>query len=158
MSYTYTDAEEENRAYTKQQYPFPPFVPADFQYTWVKRRAANTPRDQFKGSLTWWSAFDLTAVATVRYVSDRVWYRTESTGYPNTKTVEYNLADYWTVDLKLEQRLWKHWLVTLQGNNLFDEEYDTYLTSFANDATGAKPTVGYPGAGSSFYGGVTYEF
>ncbi len=158
LNYTYTDAEEENRAYTKQQYPFLPWVPADFQYTWVKRRASNTPRDQFKGSLTWWSAFDLTAMATVRYVGDRVWYRTESTGYPNTETVEYNMAAYWTVDLKLEQRLWQHWLVTLQGNNLFDEEYDTYLTNFSNDATGANPTVGYPGAGSSFYASVAYEF
>jgi len=97
-------------------------------------------------------------MATVRYVGDRVWYRTETTVYPNTETVEYNMAAYWTVDLKLEQRFWKHWLVSFQGNNLFDEEYDTHLTDFSNDATGVKPTVGYPGAGRSFYGGVTYEF
>ncbi len=158
LNYTYTDAEEESQAYSKQDYgSFPTFIP-DFQYTWVKRRATNTPRDQFKGSLTWWSAFNLTAMATVRYVGDRVWYRTETTVYPNTETVEYNMAAYWTVDLKLEQRFWKHWLVSFQGNNLFDEEYDTHLTDFSNDATGVKPTVGYPGAGRSFHGGVTYEF
>ncbi len=156
LSYTYTDAEEEAQAYTKQQWWFP----VDYQYNWVKRRAADTPRDQFKCSLTWWSAFDLTATATARYTGDRVWYRTQYTVSPATETVEYNMAAYWTMDLKLEQRLWQHWLVTLQGNNLFDEKYDTYLTTFLNDATGASPTptIGYPGAGSSFYGSVTYEF
>jgi len=34
LGYTYTDAEEENRAYTKQDYGWPPFLPADFQTAW----------------------------------------------------------------------------------------------------------------------------
>ncbi|HBJ74037.1 MAG TPA: hypothetical protein DDY86_00510, partial [Syntrophaceae bacterium] len=32
LAYTYTNAEEENRAYTKQDYGWPPFLPPDFQY------------------------------------------------------------------------------------------------------------------------------
>jgi iron complex outermembrane receptor protein len=39
LNYTYTNAEEENRAYTRQDYGLPP----DFQYSMVKRRATMTP-------------------------------------------------------------------------------------------------------------------
>ena len=153
LNYTYTDAEEENRAYTKQDYTTP-----DFQYTWVKRRAAYTPKDQFKGNLTYWSNFGLTGTATVRYVSDRVWYRTETTTYPYTKTVRYTLESYWTADLKIGQRLYDHWILSAQGTNLFDKEYDTYLSAFKNQDTGVTTVQGFPGAGRSVFFSVEYEY
>ncbi|MBW2742491.1 MAG: TonB-dependent receptor [Deltaproteobacteria bacterium] len=159
LNYTYTDAEEENRAYTKMDYGWPPLLPPDFQYTWVKRRAAYTPRDQFKGSLSFWSNFGLTATATARYVGDRVMYRTETdVAYPDTKTVKYVLDSYWTVDLKIEQRLYDHWILSLTGNNLFDKGYNTYLTSFKDSMTGEETTRGFPGAGRSVFFSVGYEF
>jgi len=155
LTYTYTNAEEENRAYTKQDYGFPP----DFQYTWVKRRAAYTPEHQFKGNLMYWSNFGLTTTITVRYVSDRLLYRTETdVAYPATKTVMYALDSYWTADLKVEQRLYDHWLLSLQGNNLFDKEYDTYLDSFQDQDTGKTNVEGFPGAGRSVFFRVTYEY
>ncbi len=155
LNYTYTDAEEESRAYTKMDYGPPP----DFQYTWVKRRAAYTPRDQFKANLSYWSNFGLSAAATARYVGNRVMYGTEQDiAYPNTKTVKYNLASYWTVDLKLEQRLHDHWLISLRGSNLFDKGYDTYVDDFTNQDTGTTTVQGYPGAGRSVFFSVTYEY
>ncbi|OEU45022.1 MAG: hypothetical protein BBJ60_11045 [Desulfobacterales bacterium S7086C20] len=155
LNYTYTNAEEENRAYTKQDYGPPP----DFQYTWVKRRAAYTPRDQFKGSLSYWSNFGLTVTATARYVGNRVMYSTETdVAYPDTKTVKYTLDSYWTAGLKLDQRLYNHWILSLQGNNLFDKGYNTYLTSFKDSMTGEETTRGFPGAGRSVFFSVTYEY
>ncbi len=116
LNYTYTNAEEENREYTKQDYGWPPFLPADFRYSVVKRRASYTPRNQFKGDLTYKSSFGLTVMATVRYVDNRVVYRTESTTYPDTETVTYNLHSYWTADLKIEQRLYKQWILSLSSS------------------------------------------
>ena len=158
LNYTYTDAEEENRAYTRMDYGWPPFLPPDFRYTWVKRRAAFTSKNQFKANLTYWTDFGLAATATVRYVGDRVWYRTESTTYPDTETVKYTLDSYWTVDLKFQQRLFEHWLLSLQGNNLLDKEYDTYLSSFTNWDTGVTTVEGFPGAGRSVFFSVAYEY
>ena len=158
LSYTYTDAEEENRAYTKQDYGWPPFLPPDFQYNMVKRRAAMTPDHQFKGDLMYRSNFGLTATATVRYVSDRFVYNTESVVYPDTKTVMYTLSSYWTADMKIEQRLFQHWILSLSANNLFDEEYNTRLQSFRDETTAISTMSGYPGAGRSVFAAVAYEF
>ncbi len=158
--YTYTDAEEENKAYTRQQYPFPPFVPADFRYDWVTRRAQYTPEHQFKGTVKYWFDFGLTASATVRAVSDRVWYRTETApaGYPFTETTPYTLSSYWTADFKLEQRLSDHWLVSLEGTNVFDKGYDTYFGTFTQPVSGTTSVTTYPGAGRSFFAGISYEY
>lgn len=117
-----------------------------------------TPENQFKGDLTYKSNFGLTVTATARYVSDQVVYNTESTTYPNTKTVIYTINSYWTADLKIQQRLYKNWILSLSANNLFDQEYDTHLQSFTDQATFKATMCGYPGAGRSFFGSVSYEF
>lgn len=158
LSYTYINAEEENRAYTKQDYGWPPSIPPDFQYTMVKRRATMTPEHLFKSDLTYKSKFGLTATATVRYVSDQLVYNTESTTYPDTKTVTYTIGSYWTADLKIEQRLYKHWILSLSGKNLFDKEYDTHLSNFTDQTTWKTSLCSYPGAGRSIFASVTYEF
>lgn len=134
LSYTYTDAEEQTEA--------------------VTRRSTYTPEHQFKGSVTYWSDFGLTAVTTARYVSDRYYY-----GYDTTITTPTNVLDsYWTVDIKLEQRIFGHFLVALQGNNLFGEGYNTYFRSFTDRATGITTVEGYPGAERSVFFRVTYEY
>ncbi len=160
LNYTYTDAEEENKAYTIKQYPWPEWgIPADFQYTWVKRRAVYSPKHQFKGNLTYWSNFGLTVTATARYVGDRVYYRTETDGaYPNVKTGTYTLDSYWTTDLKLEQRLDEHWFLSFQANNLFDKGYNTYLSPFYDATTFVETVQGFLGAERSFFCSVSYEY
>ncbi|MHB8138465.1 MAG: TonB-dependent receptor [Smithellaceae bacterium] len=158
LSYTYTNAQEENRDYTKQDYGWPPFLPPDFQYSMVKRRATMTPENQFKGDLTYKSNFGLTATATARYVSDQIVYNTESTIYPDTQTVNYTIGSHWTADLKIEQRLFKHWILSLSGYNLFDKKYDTRLQSFTDQTTFRTTMSGYPGAGRSVFASVAYEF
>jgi len=158
LNYTYTNAEEENRAYTRQDYGWPPFIPPDFRYTMVKRRATMTPENQFKSDLIYKSAFGLTATATARYIGDRITYRTETTTYPDTTTVAYTLGSYWTADLKLEQRLFRHLLLSLAVSNILDKEYDTHLSTFTDQATWNTSVAGYPGAGRSVYVGVAYEF
>jgi len=159
LYYTYINAEEESKAYTKQQYYDPP-TPADFQYTWVKRRAAYTPEHLFKGDLAYWSKFGLTATATVRYVSDRLWYRTETdVAYPATKTVRYALDSYWTMDFKIGQCVYDHWFLSFQINNCFGEEYDTYLGIFQETPPFGPTTVaGFPGAGRSVFLSARYEY
>lgn len=153
LSYTYTNAEEEDRDYTRQDYVTP-----DIRYNMVNRRATMTPRNQFKGDLTYKSNFGLTVTATARYMGDRVMYNTETTTYPDTKTVTYTLDSYWTADLKIEQRLYKHWLLSLSANNLFDKQYDVKLSSFTNQTTWQSVMSSYPGAGRSVFAGVAYEF
>ncbi len=158
FNYTYTDAEEESRAYTVQDFGFPPLFPPNFQFNWVKRRAAYTPNDQLKVQLTYWTSFGLSGSILTRYVGDRVFYRTETDGaYPNSKTVTSTLDSYWTLDVKLEQRLYEHWLLTVTANNILDEEYDTFFGSFF-DETGTKINGTYPGAGRSVFFSASYEF
>ena len=158
LSYTYLDAEEENRAYTRQDYGWPPFSPPDFRYTMVTRRAAYTPDGQFKADLTYRSGFGLTATATVRYVSDRVVYHTETTVYPDTRTVAYTLDSYWTADLKIEQRFGKHYVLSASATNLADADYDTRMGSFTDQATWTTSWCRYPGAGRTVFAGLSYEF
>lgn len=153
LNYTYLDAKEESREYTKQDYITP-----EFQYTWVTRRATFTPEHQFKGALTYWTDLGLTATVVARYVSDRVWYRTESIVYPYTKTVTYTLDSYWITDMKLEQRLYDHWLLSLKGNNLFKKGYYTYLGTFTDQNTSRTTVEGYPGAGRSIFFSLAYEY
>ncbi|MBU4258778.1 MAG: TonB-dependent receptor, partial [Proteobacteria bacterium] len=61
---------------------------------------------------------------------------------------------YWTTDLKIEQRLFDHWIFSLQGNNLFDEQYGTYVADFKDENTREE----YPGAGGSIFFSVSYEY
>lgn len=119
----------------------------------AKRQALYTPDDQFKGSVTYGTDFGLTTTATARYVGYRPAYYANVTDTRPTKT----LSHYWTADLKLEQRLFNHWVLTLQGNNLFDKGYETYVTNFY-DSTGASTLAAYPGAGRSVFASVKYEF
>ncbi len=155
LNYTYTDADEVNKAYSKQSY-FPP----DFQYKWVKRRAAYTPEKQFKGSLTWWSRFGLTASATARYTGSRMTYKTWYISYPDpeTETRAYKLKDYWTFDARVDQRLFDHWIFSIQCNNWSDRYYDTYRNTFDNQETGETSIASYPGAGRTVFCGITYEY
>jgi iron complex outermembrane receptor protein len=161
LNYTYTNAKEKNREYTKQDYGWPPFIPPDFQYSMVKRRASYTPRNQFKADLTYKNNFGLTVTATARYVGDRIIYTTEGiTGPfdPNVQTISNSLHSYLTADLKIEQRLYKHWILSLSGINLLNKKYDTRLTRWYNQALSNYYTAKYPGAGRSIFAGLAYEF
>ena len=159
LDYTYIDADEESRAFTVMDYGFPPDFPPNFEFDWVNRKAAYTPRHLFKGRLVYFTDFGLTVSAVARYTDDRVTYRTETdTSYPNTKTVKYELDSYWTVDMQAEQPIGEHFYVTLTGTNIFDEEYDTFLDSFTDFNTFTTTVEGFPGAGRSVFLKVKYEY
>ena len=159
LDYTYIDADEESRAFTVMDYGFPPDFPPNFEFDWVNRKAAYTPRHLFKGRLVYFTDFGLTVSAVARYTDDRVTYRTETdTSYPNTKTVKYELDSYWTVDMQAEQPIGEHFYVTLTGTNIFDEEYDTFLDSFTDYNTFTTTVEGFPGAGRSVFLKVTYDY
>jgi outer membrane receptor for ferrienterochelin and colicin len=150
LNYTYLDAEEEGEEYSK-------VTPGD-QKTWKKHRATYSPEHLFKGVLVYQAPFNMTASLTLRYVNERVWYRNESDDYVNYKTVVYELDAYTTADIKIEQRLYDNWLLSLQGNNLFDEEYDTYFSTFTDPNTFETLLAGYPGAGQSIFFSVSYQY
>jgi outer membrane receptor protein involved in Fe transport len=140
-------------------YGWPPDFPPNFEFDWVNRRAAYTPRNLFKGKLIYFTDFGLTLSTVARYTDDRVTYRTETDGsYPNTKTVKYELDSYWTVDMQAEQLIGDHFYVTLTGTNLFDEDYDTFLDSFTDYNTFTTTVEGYPGAGRSVFLKATYQY
>jgi len=135
LNYTYLDAEEKRKGY-------------------AVRQALYTPNHQFKGDLTYWHNSGLTVTATVRYMDKRPYYAGSNTG----NEADEILPSYWTADIKFEQRLFGHWLFSLQGNNLFDKGYTTYLSNFKDQTTGITTVEGYPGAGRSFFFNVTYEY
>jgi len=134
LDYTYTDAREENQ--------------------FVTRRASYTPEQQFKGNVVYWTDFGLTGTATVRTMSDRLSYGNNKGLITPLKTLD----SYWTTDMKVEQRLFEHWLLSLKGNNLFNKEYDTYVGNFTNRTTRVTTMDGYPGAGRSLLFSITYEY
>ncbi|MEE8552644.1 MAG: TonB-dependent receptor, partial [Desulfobacterales bacterium] len=135
LYYTYTDAEEEK---------------SDS----AKRQATYTPEHQFKANLTYWFDFGLTVTTISRYVSDRPAHYLSDT---DTKP-DYTLSSYWTTDIKIEQRLRDHWILSLQANNMFDDEYDTYAENFTDQSTSVTTMEGYPGAGRSVFFSVSYEY
>ena len=135
LSYTYLDAKEKKKGC-------------------AIRQALYTPNHQFKGDFTYWHNIGLTVTATVRYVDKRPYYAGANTG----STPDEMLPSYWTADLKIEQRLYKHWLFSLQGNNLFDKGYTTYLLNFQDQSTSVTSRQGYPGAGRSVFFSASYEY
>jgi iron complex outermembrane receptor protein len=150
IDYTYLDAEEEAEEYGREE--------PTSQKAWKTRRATYSPERQFKGTLIYEGPSDLTASLTVRYVSDRLRYRDETTNWVDYNTVVYTLYSYWTTDVKLEQRLFEHWVLSAQSTNLFDKGYDTYLSTFRNEDANVTTVQGFPGAGRSVFFSVTYEY
>lgn len=120
----------------------------------VVRQALYSPEQQFKLRLNHVSDFDLTSSLTIRYTSDRPGYYAADAD-TEAETV---LDSYWTVDLKLEQKIKDHWHLTLMATNLLDEEYDTYLSSFTDQVTYETTREPYPGAGRSVFVSAAYEF
>lgn len=156
LSYTYTDAYEKARNYTIMDYGWPPLFPPQFEYTIEKRRATMSPRNQFKGELTYKKS-DFEATLVAKYVDQRIGlYRTEYISYPTTKTVKYEIDPYWTVDLRLKKRFLKRWICTFDAKNIFDKDYTTRLGVFY-DSAGKGTVSGYPGAGRSFFLSLSYE-
>jgi outer membrane receptor protein involved in Fe transport len=103
--------------------------------------------------LTYWFNFGLDLTATIRYTDERPAFYD---GYDESEPDEI-LDDYWTVDLKANQRLGENWTLSCQVNNLFDEDYDTYVETFY-DQTGAGTKCRYPGAGKSIFVSATYTY
>ena len=67
------------------------------------------------------------------------------------------LDAYWTVDLKANQQFFDHWKLSLQINNLLDEEYDTFAENFY-DRDGNRTLSKYPGAGRSLFVQLAYQY
>ena len=132
---------------------------ADYTRTYAKeevgpitRQATYVPDFQCKFSVTYRGDAGLVASGIWRYTDDRFYYRSEAVSTPDDI-----LKAYATIDLKLEQRLHEHWLLTADVRNLLDEAYDTYINYFA-DSAGNYLYGAYPGAGRSAFFAVTYEY
>jgi outer membrane cobalamin receptor len=134
LFYTYTNADEENQ--------------------YVTRKAPYTARHLFKGELTYWTDFGLTASLVERYVGDRYYYGGDDTA----TSPQYVLPSYWTTDIRLDQRIHNHWVFSLRADNLFNKEYDTYLGAFTDPQTYQTTVSGFPGAGRSFLFTASYEY
>jgi outer membrane cobalamin receptor len=134
LDYTYTDAQEQKPG-------------------GIKRQARYSAYNFFKTGLTYWFDFGLDVTTTVRYTDKRpAIYASDADSAP----AEY-LSSYWTVDLKANQKLFEHWTLSGQLNNLFDADYDTYVETFY-DQSGNGTRSKFPGAGRSLYVSATYEY
>jgi iron complex outermembrane receptor protein len=163
-NYTYTDATEQNKEFYYQSF----FPTTDIRYRWNKRRATYTPKHQFKGVLTYRTHFGLTVSGIARYVGNRYFYRDEQIAPPfgvEYETVKYELDSYWTADVKVQQRIFRHIILSVECTNIFDEEYDTYFGTFTDyNKIGPWGTPGlttmetYPGAGRAVFGMITLEY
>lgn len=120
----------------------------------VTRPARYSPDTLFKGQVTHYSDFGLTSTLTARYTSSRPGYYASKTDH----TAAIDLDAYWTVDLKLDQVLADHWKLTLLGANLLDQEYDTYLANFTDQASFKSTQQPYPGAGRSLFVSLAYNW
>ncbi len=132
---------------------------ADYTRTFAKeevgtitRRARYVPDFQCKFSATVRSNSGLMVSGTWRYTDQRFYYRSDSAIAPDDI-----LKAYATIDLKMEQRIREHWLITADVRNLLDEAYDTYISYFI-DSAGNRLYGAYPGAGRSAFIALTYQY
>jgi outer membrane cobalamin receptor len=123
-------------------------------YGGVVRQAIYTAEEYFKGDIHYFNEFGFKVTATFRYTGDRPgYYALDTDTEPDVL-----LSSYSTVDVNADQRLFDNWLLSLRCNNLFDEEYDTYTSSFTDQATDVSSMERYPGAGRSFLFVICYEY
>jgi outer membrane receptor protein involved in Fe transport len=123
-------------------------------YGGVVRQAIYTAGDYFKSDINYFNGSGFTLTAAFRYTGDRPgYYALDTDTEPDVV-----LSSYCTVDLKTEKRFFENWLFSLKCNNLFDEEYDTYTSSFTDQTTSVPSVEKYPGAGRSFLFAVSYEY
>lgn len=135
LSYTYTNAKEETQ--------------------YVTRPAPYTPEHLFKGQLVYAPAgTGFRATLIERYVGERPYFGSDDTA----TTPAYVLDPYWTTDIRLEQRLFGRWLLTLDATNLFNTSYETFLGYFMDPDTWKTSITGFPGAGRAILFRVAYEF
>lgn len=118
------------------------------------RAARYRPDTQFKCQMSHFSNFGLISTLTARYTSSRPGYYASKTD----QHAEIELASYWTMDLKLEQKLDAHWKITFLATNLLDKEYDTYLAGFSDQASHAYTQQPYRGAGRSLFTSLAYNW
>jgi outer membrane cobalamin receptor len=118
----------------------------------LTRKASYVPDYQCKLSAAYRNDAGTLLSGTWRYTDQRPYYRSDTVTAPDDI-----LKAYATVDLKLEQRFQEHWLVSVDGRNLMDQAYDTYINYFV-DSAGNYIYGAYPGAGRSVFAAVTYEY
>lgn len=98
----------------------------------------NRPEHKFTIELDYTWNFGLSAHADLIHIADQYYYN-------NDETVQSRLDDYTTVNLKLEQKLFKdNYFVYIGVDNLFDDDYEE--------------SIGYPREGRTAYAGVRVKF
>jgi outer membrane cobalamin receptor len=123
-------------------------------YDGVERQARYTSDKFFKSDVKYANDNGLALTATFRYTGDRPgYYRLDTDTQPSVV-----LASYSTMDLNVEQHLFKSWILSVRCNNLFDEEYDTYTSKFTNQTTHESSMETYTGAGRSVFFAVSYRY
>lgn len=127
-------------------------VSLDYTLTYAKeekvgravRQATYTPKEQFRGMLTYETSEGLTVAPSFSYTSKRPYYGTSLTDEPDEI-----LSSYWVMDLKVSKRLDDHFVAFFTVNNLLDEQYVTRLD---------PSRYPYPGTERSFLLGLTYSY
>lgn len=93
-----------------------------------------------------------TAGAKYTFITEtavNVWYRKVGDWYV-TPANDYSAEGFDVVDLRISQKLWKSWQVSLDVNNLFDEQYSEFVLNLGgtnyyagNDGTRFMVTLSY---------------
>lgn len=119
----------------------------------VKRQARYTADDVFKANVTYSFDFGLDLAAVYRYTSARPGRYATDTSVNAADT----LGSYYTIDVKAVQKF-GNWSISGQVNNLLDEDYGTYISSFRDYNASTSSYTEFKGAGRSFFVSVNYTF
>lgn len=132
VGYTYTTAEDEIEA--------------------VKREAQFSPQHRLKAGVVYRSSIGLTAQTTLRYVSERKYFRARTDESPTDVLNAYTL-----MDLTVQQRFQENWLVSFRAGNLLDEKYDTFVGNYFDENFSAI-YGNYPGSSRNLTLQVSYIY
>jgi outer membrane cobalamin receptor len=117
------------------------------------RQVMYTPRQHFKGQLTYSDKSGVTVSPSLTYVDRRPYYA----GSNGSSVPTQFIASYWLVDMKISKRINDNVLLSVSGNNLLDADYVTRLATFY-DASFSSTLSPFPAAGRSLLFSITYNY
>ncbi|MEI7818283.1 MAG: TonB-dependent receptor, partial [Desulfuromonadales bacterium] len=120
------------------------------------RQSMYTPRQQFKGQLTYSDKRGVTVSPSLTYVDRRPYYAGSNGSSLPTQFIGSN----WLLDMKISKRINDNVLVSVSGNNLLDVDSVSRLATFydVNFSPAHASLSPFPAAGRSLLFSVTYNY
>ena len=122
------------------------FLRSSYSYLHTKDKSADSGRDQLQNDpehrvtleATYQLPWNMSVYGSALWVANSYYYNR------NDDTIKKRLPEYLLFDFRLNKRVANALDLYFGINNVFDEDYET--------------SYGYPQAGRTMYGGVTWKF